>query len=395
MTALPSETIDVVKRVLAVLAAGHCPSALVGGCAVALRSGVATRPVRDVDIYCRDRKTPLSLLTATGLLQVGHSKLRCGETIVDIVHPDLPRINKVNRLFLEYCLVSQRPLLIPCSDGTISSLSCPTTLALLALKLYSVTHRTMWLTRRHDLHDALSLIVHPRVKPDAGEQLSHSNSGDSTVADPARDAMQQFLLQEHQAIEADTQRLRQEGATRLNILVALIAGLAAATVVVITSVNITTATKTAVGYGVLASVLVYTLLCYSYFIDREITTDSNFRALSRIRRYYVDLYPPASNYISWSTHDGATHQLTNNRSFVLHAVRHLIAIQVAAGVGIGLATGGVGSLASIFAAVASYGLATLALRRWSSRRFSKAAMSAAQHSRFPGLTAPTKGTMQE
>lgn len=207
--------------------------------------------------------------------------------------------------------------------------------------------------------------------------------------------MQQFLLQEHQAIEADTERLRQEGATRLNILVALIAGLAAATVAVITGANITSATKTAVGYGALASVLIYTLLCYSYFIDREITTDSNFRALSRIRRYYVNLYPAASDYISWSTHDGATHQLTNNRSFVLHAVRHLIAIQVAAGVGIELAAVGVGRLVSILAAVASYGLSTLALRRWSNRRFGNAAKLAAERAKFPGLTTPARETLQE
>lgn len=207
--------------------------------------------------------------------------------------------------------------------------------------------------------------------------------------------MQQFLLQEHQATEADTQRLRQEGATRLNILVALIAGLAAATVAVITSTNITTETKTAVGYGALVSVLIYTLLCYSYFIDREITTDSNFRALSRIRRYYVNLYPPASPYISWDTHDGPTHQLTKNRSFVLHAVRHLIAIQVAAGLGIELAAVGAGQLASVLAAVAAYALATLALRQWSNRRFSDAAKSAAKHAQFPGLAVPAKGTMQE
>jgi hypothetical protein len=207
--------------------------------------------------------------------------------------------------------------------------------------------------------------------------------------------MQQFLLQEHQAIEADTERLRQEGATRLNILVALIAGLAAATVAVITSANITTATKTTVGYGALASVLIYTLLCYNYFIEREIVTDSNFRALSRIRRYYVNLYPDAADYISWSTHDGATHQLTDNRSFLLHAVRHLIAIQVAAGVGIELAAVGAGRLASILATVASYGLSILVLRRWSNRRFSKAVELATGQAKFLGLTAPARGTLQE
>lgn len=136
---------------------------MVGACAVALRSGVATRPVRDVDIYCQERKTPLSLLAAAGLLQVGHSKLRWGETIVDIVHPGLPRISEVNRLFLDHCLVSQKPLLIAGRDGTATALPCPTTAALLALKLYSVTRRTMWLTRRHDLRDALTLVIHSRV----------------------------------------------------------------------------------------------------------------------------------------------------------------------------------------------------------------------------------------
>jgi hypothetical protein len=213
-------------------------------------------------------------------------------------------------------------------------------------------------------------------------KLFHSSSPSAT-ADAARGAAEQFLLQEHQAIEADTQRLRQEGATRLNILVAVIAGLATVTVTVITSSNITVATKTAVGYGALASVLVYTLLCYNYFIDREITTDSNFRALSRIRRYYADLYPPAVKYLSWGTRDGATHQLTRNRSFVLRAVRHLIAIQVSAGLGVELIAVKAGRLVGILAAALAYVLVTAGLRYWSARRFRKAAKLATAHARFP------------
>jgi hypothetical protein len=158
---LPSETIDLIDRVLAVLKAGHCRAALVGGCAVALRAGVATRPVRDVDIYCPDQKTAVSLLAAAGLLQVAHSKLQWGTTIVDIVHPDLPRITKINRLFLDRCLLSQQPFPVG-GGGTVTIVRCPTTPALLALKLYSATHRTMWLTRRNDLRDALTLIAHAR-----------------------------------------------------------------------------------------------------------------------------------------------------------------------------------------------------------------------------------------
>jgi len=161
LTPLPSETIDLIDRVLAVLKAGHCRAALVGGCAVALRAGVATRSIRDVDIYCPDQETAISLLVAAGLLQVAHSKLQWGTAIVDIVHPDLPRITKINRLFLDRCLVSQQPFPVG-GDGTVTSLRCPTTPALLALKLYSATHRTIWLTRRHDLRDALTLITHAR-----------------------------------------------------------------------------------------------------------------------------------------------------------------------------------------------------------------------------------------
>ena len=198
------------------------------------------------------------------------------------------------------------------------------------------------------------------------ETLKNGDStGESAAANPARDAAQGFLLQQYQTIEADTQRLRQEGATRLNILVALIAGVAAATVTVVTSASLTAVTKAAVGYGAFASVLIFTLLCYRYFIEREITTDSNFRALSRIRRYYADLYPPAAKYISWGTHDGPTHQVLHNQSFVLVAVRHLIAIQVAAGLGVALTAIGVAHLVSILAAVVSYGVAILALRWWS------------------------------
>jgi hypothetical protein len=84
-----------------------------------------------------------------------------GKVIVDIVHPDLPRISKVNRLFLDHCLVSQKPFPVS-GHGTVMTLRYPTTLALLALKLNSATHCTMWLTGHHDLRDALTLIAHTR-----------------------------------------------------------------------------------------------------------------------------------------------------------------------------------------------------------------------------------------
>jgi hypothetical protein len=216
-------------------------------------------------------------------------------------------------------------------------------------------------------------------------------SGESAPSDPVRAAVQDFLIQEHTTTEADTQRLRQEGATRLNILLALLAAVAVATVTVATSNSLTTAAKTAIGYGALVSVLIYTLLCYYYFIGREINTYRNFRAASRIRRYYVDLYPPVAKYLTWDIRDRAAHQLKlgRNNSFVLHAVRHLAAIQVAGGLGIGLALAGLTHPACILVAVASYVLSTLALWGWSAYKFYKEAKWEDESARFPYL--PAKG----
>jgi hypothetical protein len=197
------------------------------------------------------------------------------------------------------------------------------------------------------------------------------------------DAAKDFLLQEHAAIEADTQRLRQEGATRLNILVVLIGVSSAAAISAVTSDRFSTAAKESIGLGAFVSILIYTLLCYKNFIDREITTDSNFRALSRIRRYFVDLYPTVARHVSWDTHDGATHQLTRNRSFVLASVRHLVGVQVASAAVVGSHGRGLNDIGGGFVAVGAYGLSVTALWLWSRRRFRSAGEEAATRARFP------------
>lgn len=211
-----------------------------------------------------------------------------------------------------------------------------------------------------------------------------ASSGEPAPSDADKAAAQDFLIQEHTTIEADTQRLRQEGATRLNILLALLAAVAVAIVTVVTSNSLTTAAKEAIGYGALTSVLIYTLLCYYYFIGREINTYRNFRAASRIRRYYVDLYPHVQKYLTLGITDVPAHQLNprKNNSFVLHAVRHLSAIQVAGGLGIGLALAGLTHPACILVAVASYVLSTLALWGWSAYKFNKETRSEESDIRF-------------
>jgi hypothetical protein len=223
------------------------------------------------------------------------------------------------------------------------------------------------------------------------EPLNPAAPSGESASDAVRAAVQDFLIQEHTTTEADTQRLRQEGATRLNILLALLAAVAVATVTVVTSNSLTTAAKATIGYGALFGLLIYTLLCYYYFIGREINTYRNFRAASRIRRYYVDLYPPVAKYLSWDICDRAPHQLKlgKNNSFVLHAVRHLAAIQVAGGLGIGLVLAGLKHPACILVAVASYVLSTLALWGWSAYKFYKEANRENESARFP--YPPAKG----
>lgn len=213
-------------------------------------------------------------------------------------------------------------------------------------------------------------------------------SDQPAAADAVVSAIQDFLIQEHTTTEADTERLRQEGATRLNILLALFAAVAVATVTVVTSDSLTAAAKATIGYGALASVLIYTLLCYDYFIGREITTDHNFRAASRIRRYYVVLYPDVERYLTLPSYDDPTHQVTKNHSFVLRAVRHLAAIQIAGGLGVGLVLAGLAHPACVLVAVASYLLSTLALWGWSACKFHMIVEAAKP--RFPNPDPPAK-----
>jgi hypothetical protein len=221
-------------------------------------------------------------------------------------------------------------------------------------------------------------------------QESPNQSDQPAVTDAVKSAIQDFLIQEHTTTEADTERLRQEGATRLNILLALFAAVAVATVTVVTSNSLTAAAKAAIGYGALVSVLIYTLLCYDYFIGREITTDRNFRAASRIRRYYVDLYPHLKIYLTLPSYDDPTHQVKKNHSFVLRAVRHLAAIQIAGGLGVGLVLAGLAHPACILVAVASYLLSAAALWDWSAYKFHKEVKAADREARFKNPHPPAK-----
>ncbi len=192
-----------------------------------------------------------------------------------------------------------------------------------------------------------------------------------------------FLLQEYSSIEADTQRLRQEGATRLNILIALVGASLAAAIAALTSGSLTHSAKEVIGYGLLAIVGIFSLLCYKYFIDREITTDGNFRALARIRRYFVDQQPLIVPYVAWGTHDNATHQVTHNKSFILLADRHFIATQLTIAAGVQSRDDGLSVLGTAIVVAAAYGLSTVILWWWSSSCLHRAAAAADAEAKFP------------
>jgi hypothetical protein len=156
---VPDHTIQVIACSLDLLARSECSAVLVGGCAVGVLTGRLTRPVRDIDIYCHDGPAALLILSQAGFARIAENKLRWRGTIVDIVHPGLPRIDRVNYLLLERCLASQRSVAAILTDGGVSHIPCPDRFSLLLLKLYSAARRTMWLTRSHDLHDALTLLA--------------------------------------------------------------------------------------------------------------------------------------------------------------------------------------------------------------------------------------------
>ena len=210
-----------------------------------------------------------------------------------------------------------------------------------------------------------------------------ASSGEPAPSDADKAAAQDFLIQEHTTIEADTQRLRQEGQPDSISSSPLLAAVAVAIVTVVTSNSLTTAAKEAIGYGALTSVLIYTLLCYYYFIGREINTYRNFRAASRIRRYYVDLYPHVQKYLTLGITDVPAHQLNprKNNSFSStpfatsprsrsRRARHRPCLGRADASGLHTRGG------------RSYVLSTLALWGWSAYKFNKETRSEESDIRF-------------
>jgi hypothetical protein len=146
-----------IAAVLNALEDAGCPATLVGACAVAARSGQYLRPVRDIDIYTRRESVAMHVLESAGLQRIAPSKLSSGKYVVDIVHPRLPRINRSNRLLLDLCLDFQSIVETPIGADAIA-IRCPRKTPLLALKVFSFFRRTLKITRRHDLSDAITLF---------------------------------------------------------------------------------------------------------------------------------------------------------------------------------------------------------------------------------------------
>lgn len=202
-----------------------------------------------------------------------------------------------------------------------------------------------------------------------------------------REAMQQgqveaFLLKELEMMESEIKRLRGEGQTRLQFLVTITSAVLGSLVALSGVDGIAEAQLR--GASIVATFMLYifALATYEYTIGRDISTDRNARATSRIRRYFLECSPGIIDYLSWQTEDGPTQWVTKDRS----RIRTLIMV-IAAGLG-GLCAGLIAFEISDVTAVGykmgiPIGFLTIViLKCWAVRKLRRAKDTAIKEQRF-------------
>lgn len=135
----------------------------------------------------------------------------------------------------------------------------------------------------------------------------------------------QFLLAEYSALEADLQRLRTEGATRLNLFVAIASAAIAADVSIFLSKTFSVTSKNSISLVLTTILLPFSLQTYRFYLMREMNIDRDLRALARLRQFFVEQYPFLRPYITWQIGAQSSFYTLRNNTYTLGISRHLTA----------------------------------------------------------------------
>jgi hypothetical protein len=192
-----------------------------------------------------------------------------------------------------------------------------------------------------------------------------------------------FLIAEYSELNTEFRRLRGEGLNRLNFYIAITSSVLGGLVLLRQSGN-----TPGVFLQIVSLVAVFFLVLigwdtFKYAIARDINTDNNLRRISRIRRFFVNEYPPVERYLPWQSHDEPTSWVAKNTSGIRQTAQLMISLLI--GLMIIILTSFVSLEPIVFgiSGVIAFIAAFVLLRFYANRRYKSAHLTAIKDMKFP------------
>lgn len=139
----------------------------------------------------------------------------------------------------------------------------------------------------------------------------------------------EFLIAEYNEISKDTRRLRQEGANRLNFFITITSSIFAFLAFLAQKSPTNSTSFQSISLGAFLSLLLIGIDTLNTVIRRDINTDLNVRATSRIRLFFSKQSPEIKQYLTWRCHDEPTPWIKNNNSSFRRTVQYILSINCA------------------------------------------------------------------
>lgn len=123
----------------------------------------------------------------------------------------------------------------------------------------------------------------------------------------------EYLIAEFTEIFAEFRRVRNEGIKRLNFFITLISAIFAGLIFVFQLTTISLLHKKLIFISSFIFMMIIGFEFYRYLISRDISSDFNMRAMSKIRSYFISKDPNIHQYILWHKTDEPSFYLKRER----------------------------------------------------------------------------------
>jgi hypothetical protein len=197
-----------------------------------------------------------------------------------------------------------------------------------------------------------------------------------------------FMIAEFNALNQDFQRLRTAGINRLNFLVTIATAIFGLVAISMQIGSVETLQLQLFIIGALLLLSIIGLETFRYFINRDIATDYNVRAMARIRHFFADNHPRIEKYLTWrytdSPTDSPTGFITANSSGLRNITQIIISITISSTIGLVIQSIFNVLFLSLFLGILIGITVFLLLQSYANRQFQAAQSLATDQARFPG-----------